>query len=89
MTSGQVLTLEELLVWLHMAKHGDRLIYYMGDLAVAPNMGRIKRALMGAFDTKQVALFQKRLDDHVYQYIAVRMRDEEDRRSKFKRIQYK
>ena len=82
-------TLTEYDAWIKGSKHGDVLVYYTGDLAsdrttlekltdeTRRRLNVINALAVRASDDSrsgQVVLFQKRLGESLWQYIAMRLR---------------
>jgi hypothetical protein len=60
--------------WADIAKPGERRIYFTGFLARCSGMGALARAAMDLQEAGVVHLFQQRVDEDVYAYIAQRRR---------------
>jgi hypothetical protein len=82
-TSADVLpyTRDSFLAWLNQAQRGEKITYFVGDLARTRDQLDGKHALalladeaMKQSDQRRVWLTQKRLGRHLYEYQATRTR---------------
>lgn len=77
-------TVENLITWMNNSSHGDRITYYIGDLgsdrdvikhsslAVSRKINDIANAAMKMSKSGEAYLFQRRVDESKWRYIAVR-----------------
>lgn len=72
---------EKIKDWLTWSKQGDKFIYYRGFLAgdmkeedpkVVRLAKRIQEVVNELYETKEVTLTQRKVDEESYEYIAIR-----------------